>query len=232
MDARDYHDVQAARDERGARVLRAAARAVRLRGGRGRRQPGRDQSARARHRQHGLRRSGGLPGDAHRRHRPRRRASRIWSARWSCLSESEQARVDGLRHQPLPRRPRSAASPDCDWLEERTGKPVLGVLPYLHGLHARRRGRDRSAQCRPERRCAMLQVIVPVLPRISNHTDFDPLRLHPQVDFRFVGPGAADSARRSDRAARQQERARRSRLAARATAGKRRLRAICATAAS
>ncbi|MEK9133880.1 MAG: cobyric acid synthase CobQ, partial [Pseudomonadota bacterium] len=23
---------------------------------------------------------------------------------------------------------------------------------------------------------------------ISNHTDFDPLRLHPQVDFRFVGP--------------------------------------------
>src|SRR5690606_37723611 len=26
-------------------------------------------------------------------------------------------------------------------------------------------------------------------PRISNHTDFDPLRLHPQVDLRFVGPG-------------------------------------------
>jgi adenosylcobyric acid synthase len=31
-----------------------------------------------------------------------------------------------------------------------------------------------------------LRVIVPVLPHISNHTDFDPLRLHPQVDFRFV----------------------------------------------
>src|SRR6185436_13830081 len=26
------------------------------------------------------------------------------------------------------------------------------------------------------------------LPRISNHTDFDPLRLHPQVSFRFIGP--------------------------------------------
>lgn len=26
------------------------------------------------------------------------------------------------------------------------------------------------------------------MPRISNHTDFDPLRLHPQVDLRFIGP--------------------------------------------
>ena len=32
---------------------------------------------------------------------------------------------------------------------------------------------------------------MPVLPRISNHTDFDPLRLHPEVDLRFVGPGQA-----------------------------------------
>ena len=35
----------------------------------------------------------------------------------------------------------------------------------------------------------LFKVIVPVLPRISNHTDFDPLRLHPQVDLQFVGPG-------------------------------------------
>ena len=36
-----------------------------------------------------------------------------------------------------------------------------------------------------------LKVIVPVLPRISNHTDFDPLRTHPQVDLQFIGPGQA-----------------------------------------
>ena len=35
----------------------------------------------------------------------------------------------------------------------------------------------------------VLKVVVPVLPRISNHTDFDPLRLHPQVDLQFIGPG-------------------------------------------
>jgi adenosylcobyric acid synthase len=34
-----------------------------------------------------------------------------------------------------------------------------------------------------------LRVIVPVLPHISNHTDFDPLRLHPQVEFSFVPIG-------------------------------------------
>jgi adenosylcobyric acid synthase len=35
----------------------------------------------------------------------------------------------------------------------------------------------------------VIKVVVPVLPRISNHTDFDPLRLHPQVELTFVGPG-------------------------------------------
>ena len=33
-----------------------------------------------------------------------------------------------------------------------------------------------------------LRVVVPVFPRISNHTDFDALRLHPQVDVHYVGP--------------------------------------------
>jgi adenosylcobyric acid synthase len=35
-------------------------------------------------------------------------------------------------------------------------------------------------------RGARIKIIVPVLPHISNHTDFDALRLHPQVDFQFV----------------------------------------------
>jgi adenosylcobyric acid synthase len=31
--------------------------------------------------------------------------------------------------------------------------------------------------------------VVPVLSRISNHTDFDVLRLLPNIDFEFIGPG-------------------------------------------
>jgi adenosylcobyric acid synthase len=77
--------------------------------------------------------------------------------------------------------------PGLDWLQTRTGKPVLGVLPYLHGLHLE--AEDAVVRGGVDKPQADLRVIVPVTPRISNHTDFDPLRLHPQVDFRFVAPG-------------------------------------------
>ncbi|CAG0906741.1 unnamed protein product, partial [Darwinula stevensoni] len=65
-----------------------------------------------------------------------------------------------------------------DWLEAYTGKPVLGVLPYLHGLHLD------AEDAVPEIRFVLLSRFL--LPHISNHTDFEPLCLHPQVDFRYV----------------------------------------------
>ena len=34
-----------------------------------------------------------------------------------------------------------------------------------------------------------LNVVVPVLTRISNHTDFDVLRLNPDINLRYVGKG-------------------------------------------
>ncbi|WP_312935399.1 cobyric acid synthase, partial [Stutzerimonas nitrititolerans] len=68
-----------------------------------------------------------------------------------------------------------------------TGKPVLGVLPYLMDFHLE--AEDAIDVRQSAKAAEVLKVVVPVLPRISNHTDFDPLRLHPQVDLRFVGPG-------------------------------------------
>jgi adenosylcobyric acid synthase len=41
---------------------------------------------------------------------------------------------------------------------------------------------------------AALRIAVPALPRISNHTDFDPLRVHPQVELHYVGPGETPPA--------------------------------------
>ncbi|MBS1160463.1 MAG: adenosylcobyric acid synthase (glutamine-hydrolyzing) [Proteobacteria bacterium] len=72
------------------------------------------------------------------------------------------------------------------WLEERTGKPVLGVLPYLHGLMLD--AEDAIATADLAKGTTKLKVIAPAYPRVSNHNDLDPLRLHPEVDFRWIGP--------------------------------------------
>lgn len=77
-----------------------------------------------------------------------------------------------------------------DWLTARTGKPVFGVIPYLHGLHLDAEDAIQVKQVAPLGSSPRLKVVVPVVPRISNHTDFDVLRAHPQVDLEFVGPGA------------------------------------------
>ncbi|QGZ31798.1 cobyric acid synthase [Stutzerimonas stutzeri] len=104
------------------------------------------------------------------------------------LGPSEQARVKGFVINRF-RGDIALLQPGLDWLERRTGKPVLGVLPYLLDLHLE--AEDAIDPRQPLKGEHALKVVVPVLPRISNHTDFDPLRLHPQVDLRFIGPGQA-----------------------------------------
>jgi len=106
----------------------------------------------------------------------------------ALLSASEQARVQGFVINRF-RGDIALLQPGLDWLEQRTGKPVLGVLPYLMDFHLE--AEDAIDVRQSGKASETLKVVVPVLPRISNHTDFDPLRLHPQVDMQFVGPGQA-----------------------------------------
>ena len=101
------------------------------------------------------------------------------------LSETERQRIKGFVINRF-RGDVALLQPGIDWLENRTGIPVLGVLPYLHGLHLE--AEDAVAQSQFLEH-AQLKVIIPRLPRISNHTDFDPLRLHPQVDCQFIHSG-------------------------------------------
>ena len=98
-----------------------------------------------------------------------------------CLSDSERARVVGFVINRF-RGDISLLQGGLDWLEARTGKPVLAVLPYLHGLTLDAEDAIQSEQNGK----GAFRVIVPLLPRISNHTDFDALRAHPQVDLRFI----------------------------------------------
>ena len=107
----------------------------------------------------------------------------------ALLSETERQRVIGFVINKF-RGDIELLKPGLEWLEEATGKAVLGVLPYLRGFHLEAEDAiSPDAGMEPEE--DSIKVIAPVFPRISNHTDFDPLRLHPQVDFRFIGPGQA-----------------------------------------
>jgi len=106
----------------------------------------------------------------------------------ALLSASERARVVGFVINRF-RGDIALLQPGLEWLQRETGKPVLGVLPYLHGLDLEAEDAlPRSAAHKPD---ARLRVIAPALPRISNHTDFDALRAHPQVAFDFIGPAQA-----------------------------------------
>jgi len=106
----------------------------------------------------------------------------------ALLSDSERARVLGLVINRFRGDP-SLLQSGVEWLEHYTGKPVLGVLPYLQGLHVEAEDSLNPAQPPDAGFAQRLRVAVPVLPRISNHTDFDPLRLHPQVELLLVRPG-------------------------------------------
>ncbi len=114
------------------------------------------------------------------------------------LSPTEQARVKGFIINRF-RGDISLLQPGLDWLEARTGRKVFGVLPYLHGLFLDAEdglsatANDAAADGANEGTAGkgVLRVVAPVYPRISNHTDLDALRLHPQVDFHWVGPGQA-----------------------------------------
>jgi adenosylcobyric acid synthase len=104
----------------------------------------------------------------------------------SCLSPSERARIIGFVINRF-RGDIALLEPGLDWLEQQTGKPVLAVLPYLHGLYLDAEDAVQPAQAGR----GAFRIIVPSLPRMSNHTDFDALRVHPDVDLRFVREGEA-----------------------------------------
>ncbi|MDH5183514.1 MAG: cobyric acid synthase, partial [Gammaproteobacteria bacterium] len=102
----------------------------------------------------------------------------------ALLSESERQRTHGFIINRF-RGDVTLLQPGLDWLEEETTKPVFGVMPYLQGLHIE--AEDSVSAFQPNKNTqAALNIIVPRLPRISNHTDFDALRHHPQVNLQYV----------------------------------------------
>jgi adenosylcobyric acid synthase len=111
------------------------------------------------------------------------------------LSTSEQQRIKGFIINRF-RGDITLLKSGIEWLEHRTDRAVLGVLPYLPGLqldaedslqHSARRSlqSNRESENKNENR---FRVAVPSLPRISNHTDLDPLINHPDIELTIVPP--------------------------------------------
>ncbi len=72
-----------------------------------------------------------------------------------------------------------------DWLEDRTGIPVLGVLPYFQPQLPAEDSLDLFDRqiIKPQ---AELQIGVMRLPRMANFTDFDPLMAEPTVQLTYL----------------------------------------------
>lgn len=102
------------------------------------------------------------------------------------LSASEQQRVAGFVINRF-RGDLDLLKPGLDWLEQRTGKPVFGVLPFLPDLTLDAEDSINTQQ-QLDKTGKTLKIVVCRLARISNHNDFDPLRQHPQVDLVFSPP--------------------------------------------
>jgi adenosylcobyric acid synthase len=81
----------------------------------------------------------------------------------------------------------SILEPGLKWLEERTGIPVLGVIPYMEQVFPAEDSLD-LLERKPDKHHSDLNIAVIRLPRISNFTDFDPLESEPSVSVRYLSP--------------------------------------------
>jgi len=102
------------------------------------------------------------------------------------LEPEERALIKGIVINKF-RGQRSILQPGIDWLEERTGIPVIGVIPWLDEAFPAEDSLsllDRQS-VKTE---AEITVAVIRLPRISNFTDFDSLEAEPSVNVKYLSP--------------------------------------------
>jgi len=83
--------------------------------------------------------------------------------------------------------------PGLDFLEKKTGRPVLGVIPYSYDIGIPEEdsiARERYSLFDKEPKQEKINIEVLYLPHISNFTDFDPLEKEAGIHLRYIVPGA------------------------------------------
>ncbi len=103
------------------------------------------------------------------------------------LSESEQKRVEALLINRF-RGNLSLLDDALEWLENKTDKPIAGVIPWLclelPEEDAPFRHTATSSRLTPDP--SLINIAVIAYPRLSNHDDIDPLASEAGVHLRFV----------------------------------------------
>jgi adenosylcobyric acid synthase len=82
---------------------------------------------------------------------------------------------------------RSLLQSGIEWLEKRTGIPVVGVIPWLDQAFPAEDSLS-LMETRSSNTVNDINIAVIRLPRISNFTDFDPLEAESTVSVKFIAP--------------------------------------------
>ncbi len=102
------------------------------------------------------------------------------------LEPEERALIRGVIINKF-RGQRSILEPGIKWLEQRTGIPVIGVIPWIDQVFPAEDSLD-LLERKPYKSHSDLNIGVIRLPRISNFTDFDPLEAETSVAVRYLNP--------------------------------------------
>ena len=102
------------------------------------------------------------------------------------LEPEERALIKGVVINKF-RGQRSLLDSGITWLEERTGIPVLGVIPWIDNLFPAEDSLSLMER-RTSKTHSDINIAVIRLPRISNFTDFDPLEAEANVTVNYVNP--------------------------------------------
>ncbi len=103
----------------------------------------------------------------------------------ALFTEEERKRVKGILINKF-RGDRGLFADGVKWIEEKTGLPVLGVLPYLHNHMIDSEDSLSLQEFRKKKHSGELDIAVIQLPYASNISDIEPFFFEEDVGLRFV----------------------------------------------
>ncbi|MBW4443049.1 MAG: cobyric acid synthase CobQ [Plectolyngbya sp. WJT66-NPBG17] len=103
------------------------------------------------------------------------------------LDPDERALIKGVVINKF-RGQRSLLDSGIEWLEKKTGIPVIGVIPWLEQVFPAEDSLSLFDRNPSSNNKGDITIGIVRLPRISNFTDFDPLESEPSVNVKYLHP--------------------------------------------